>query len=102
MADKNRPLHILKYLWDHTDEEHPATIVEILSHLESSGIHTNRKTVASDLQALQESGFDIIHSRSRQNKYFIGSRRFELSCFASVIGSFSYFAGFLFMLPPAG
>ena len=79
MADKNRPLHILKYLWDHTDEEHPATIVEILSHLESSGIHTNRKTVASDLQALQESGFDLIHSRSRQNKYFIGSRRFELA-----------------------
>ena len=79
MADKNRPLHILKYLWDHTDEEHPATIVEILSHLESSGIHTNRKTVASDLQALQESGFDLIHSRSRQNRYFIGSRRFELA-----------------------
>ena len=24
MADKNRPLHILKYLWDHTDEEHLA------------------------------------------------------------------------------
>ena len=21
MADKNRPLHILKYLWDHTDLE---------------------------------------------------------------------------------
>ena len=28
MADKNRPLHILKYLWDHTDEEHPAIITD--------------------------------------------------------------------------
>lgn len=35
MADKNRPLHILKYLWDHTDEEHPAIITDILAHLES-------------------------------------------------------------------
>ena len=48
MADKNRPLHILKYLWDHTDEEHPAIITDILAHLEECGIHTNRKTVASD------------------------------------------------------
>ena len=46
MADKNRPLHILKYLWDHTDEEHPAIITDILAHLEGCGIHTNRKTVA--------------------------------------------------------
>ena len=47
MADKNRPLHILKYLWDHTDEEHPAIITDILAHLEGCGIHTNRKTVPS-------------------------------------------------------
>lgn len=43
MADKNRPLHILKYLWDHTDEEHPAIITDILAHLEGCGIRTNRK-----------------------------------------------------------
>ena len=58
MADKNRPLHILKYLWDHTDEDHPAIITDILAHLEECGIHTNRKTVASDLVDLQDSGFD--------------------------------------------
>ena len=55
MADKNRPLHILKYLWDHTDEEHPAIITDILAHLEGCGIRTNRKTVASDL-AVSASG----------------------------------------------
>ena len=37
MADKNRPLHILKYLWDHTDEDHPAIITDILAHLEEDG-----------------------------------------------------------------
>ena len=79
MADKNRPLHILKYLWDHTDEEHPAIITDILAHLESCGIHTNRKTVASDLVDLQDSGFDIVCNKSRQNQYFIGSRTLELA-----------------------
>ena len=79
MADKNRPLHILKYLWDHTDEEHPAIITDILAHLEECGIRTNRKTVASDLADLQDSGFDIVCNKSRQNQYFIGSRALELA-----------------------
>ena len=74
MADKNRPLHILKYLWDATDEENPATIVDILNHLEKQGIHTNRKTVASDLSDLQDSGFDVVCNRRTQNQYFICSR----------------------------
>ena len=58
MADKNRPLHILKYLWDHTDEDHPAIITDILTYLEERGIYTNRKTVASDLADLQDSRAD--------------------------------------------
>lgn len=79
MADKNRPLYILKYLWDNTDEEHPAIITDILSYLDTCGIHTNRKTVASDLRDLQDSGFDVVCNKSRQNKYFIGSRSLELA-----------------------
>ena len=79
MAVKNRPLHILKYLWDHTDEEHPAIITDILAYLSECGIETNRKTIASDLVDLQESGFDVVCYRSRQNKYFIGSRSLELA-----------------------
>jgi len=79
MANKNRPLYILKYLWDNTDEEHPAIITDILAHLERNGIHTNRKTVASDLADLQDSGFDIVFTKSRQNKYFIGNRTLELA-----------------------
>ena len=53
MADKNRPLHILKYLWDHTDEDHPAIIIAFLAHLEEWDVCTNRKTVASDLVDFQ-------------------------------------------------
>lgn len=77
MSDKNRPLIIFRYLWDHTDEEHPAIIKDILSYLETQGIRSNRKTVAKDLAELQDSGFDIIRTRSRQNRYFIGNRGLE-------------------------
>ena len=67
MPDKTRPLNILRYLWDHTDESRPAIITEILTHLESQGIHADRKTVAADIRDLQEAGWDIICNRGRQN-----------------------------------
>ena len=59
MAEKNRPLIVFRYLWENTDEEHPAIIKDILEYLESKGIHSNRKTVAADLLDLQDSGFDV-------------------------------------------
>lgn len=79
MVNKNRPLYIFKYLWDNTDESHPATTSDIISYLASFGITTTRKTVAEDVTELQESGFDIVCNRSRQNEYFVGSRYMELA-----------------------
>lgn len=85
MAEKNRPLYILKYLLDNTDEEHPAVINDILAYLEARGIHANRKTIAVDLLELQDSGFDVVCNKSRQNKYFIGSRSLELAELKTVV-----------------
>ena len=33
MPAKNRPFTILRYLWDHADESHPAIITELLTYL---------------------------------------------------------------------
>ncbi len=85
MVKKNRPLYILKYLLEKTDEEYPAIINDILSHLEKCGIHATRKTVAADLAELQDSGFDVICNKSCQNKYFIGSRSLELAELKTVV-----------------
>lgn len=71
MINKSRALYIFKYLWDHTDEEHPATTADIIQYLASIGISTTRKTVAEDAAELQNSGFDVICNRSRQNEFFI-------------------------------
>lgn len=81
--NKQRPLHIYKYLLDNTDEEHPATIKDIASYLNSIGIEigteAGRKTISDDIDELQACGFDIIKTRSTQNLYFVGSRVLELS-----------------------
>lgn len=78
MVVKNRALYIFKYLWDNTDEEHPATTADILAYLQTLGVATARKTVAADVEELQQSGFDIVRNRSRQNEFFIGSRYLEV------------------------
>lgn len=77
--EKNRAVYIFKYLWDKTDDEHPATINDILEHLQSIGIQSTRKTIAADLLELQDSGFDIVCNKSRQNQYFVGNRYLEVA-----------------------
>lgn len=76
---KSRILYILNFLLEQSDEEHPKTTTEIMNHLLSVGIESGRKTIASDIEQLQEAGYDIVCIKSRQNKYFIGTRTIELS-----------------------
>ncbi len=79
VINKNRVLYILNYLREWSDEEHPKTTTEIMEHLSSIGIDAGRKTVANDIEQLQEIGYDIVCIKSRQNKYFMGTRILELS-----------------------
>jgi len=79
VINKNRVLYILNYLREWSDEEHPKTTTEIMEHLSSIGIDAGRKTVADDIEQLQEIGYDIVCIKSRQNKYFMGTRILELS-----------------------
>ena len=74
-----RHLHILQYLYERTDDEHPASTADITEYLAEKGIAVHRQTIASDVELLINFGFDIITVRSRQNQYFYGSRQFELA-----------------------
>ena len=42
MAKKDRTLYVLKYLWQNTDEEHPATVSDILAALAYEDIKIER------------------------------------------------------------
>lgn len=57
MIHKNRALYIFQYLWEHTDEEHPATTKEITNTSLPSGISTTRKTVAEDAAVKMKTRF---------------------------------------------
>lgn len=72
-------LTLLKLLEKYTDEEHQLTTTELTNMLESEyGLTVHRVTFKRDIEALQEMGYDIVETRSSQNKYFLGNRKFEL------------------------
>lgn len=76
---KPRVLCLLKLLEKYTDEDHQLTTSELSSLLENEyGLTVHRVTFKKDIEALQAMGYDIVETRSSQNKYFLGSREFEL------------------------
>jgi len=75
---KSRVLSLLRFLEDQTDEEHPASMTTILTHLESEGIPASRKSAAQDIERLMASGVDVVRNNGNPNEYFIGGRHFEL------------------------
>ncbi len=71
-------LYIRDYLERNSDEAHPVTAQVLLQMLENHGISCQRKTVYSDIAALQEYGVDIVNRRGKNGGYYVASRNFEL------------------------
>lgn len=78
MNSQKRLLLTLKYLWNKTDEEHPAALKDIDEYLQQNSIETTRKTLQADIHLLTKFGVDIICNHSTQNQYHIGERVFEV------------------------
>ena len=76
--NQRRLLLLLRMLYEQTDEDHFISVADVLRSWEDAGIHANRKNVYSNIQLLMDFGHDIICIKSKQNRYFIGSRLFEL------------------------
>ncbi len=75
---KQKILYLAQYLLEMTDEEHPATMAELLAALERQGISSERKSIYADLEELRSFGLDVIQTRSKTTGYFIGERTFQL------------------------
>lgn len=73
-----RILALIDYLYFESDEEHPASVHDILEQWKSIGIDASRKSVYNDIDLLTKFGVDVVCVKSTQNHYFIGSRPFEL------------------------
>ena len=51
---------MLRFLYERTDENHPATVSDIIAHLNGKGIQAVRQTVYADTNALIDAGIDIL------------------------------------------
>ncbi|MDR0490793.1 MAG: hypothetical protein LBH28_06075 [Oscillospiraceae bacterium] len=77
-SSKCRILCVKRFLETNTDENHPATMRDILAHLESEGIPAGRASVIRDIEQLIAAGVDVVCNGCKRNEYFIGEGRFEL------------------------
>lgn len=76
---KLKILYILDYLQKNSHENHPVRASDLIAMLDRQhGISCDRKTVYSDVAALQEYGIDIVSIPGKNGGYYVASRNFEL------------------------
>ena len=76
---KLKIFYIHDYLLKNSHQDHPVRAAELISMLERQhNISCDRKTVYSDIAALQDYGVDIVSIPGKNGGYYIASRNFEL------------------------
>lgn len=75
---KVKILYILDYLQKNSSSANPVRAAELIEMLNKHDITCDRKTVYSDITALQDYGVDIVSTTGRYGGYYIASRNFEL------------------------
>lgn len=76
---KLKQLYLLKILSEYTDENHAMTTRELIEMLAQYGVNAERKSIYSDIEALNTMGFDILNDKGREHYgYYMASRNFEL------------------------
>ena len=76
---KLKIFYILDYLQKNSHQDHPVRASELLSMLDRQhNIVCDRKTIYSDIAALQDYGVDIVSLPGKGGGYYIASRNFEL------------------------
>ena len=76
---KLKIFYILDYLEQNSHADHPVRASQLIEMLEHRyGIACERKTIYSDIAALQQLGVDIVSIPGKYGGYYIASRNFEL------------------------
>lgn len=78
-GQKVKILCLMQILMEQTDQQHTMTAQELISALNNQyGITSERKSIYTDIEILQEFGIDIIQVKGKKSGYYVGSREFEL------------------------
>ena len=75
---KLKILYILDYLQRNSYPDHYVRANELIQMLDGHNIHCDRKTIYSDVAALQDYGVDLVSVPGKNGGYYIASRNFEL------------------------
>ena len=76
---KLKIFYILDYLQRYSHPEHPVRAADLIDMLDKHhNILCDRKTIYSDIAALQDYGVDIVSIPGKSGGYYIASRNFEL------------------------
>ena len=76
---KKKLLCLLQILRERTDENHIMSATDLCNALKEYGITAERKSIYSDIEALQDFGVDIDQKKGSTPGYYIASREFELA-----------------------
>jgi len=75
---KLKPLYLARILLEKTDEDNLMTSQDIISALAAYDVPADRKSIYTDIEALQQYGLDVELRRGKKGGYYVASRDFEL------------------------
>lgn len=75
---KLKCLYLWQFLLQNTDEEHPATIPQMIEYLARHDIPAERKSLYDDIEALRQCGLDVEYRKAQGGGYYVASREFQL------------------------
>lgn len=75
---KLKCLYLWQFLLQNTDEEHPATIPQMIEYLAQHDIPAERKSLYDDIEALRQCGLDVEYRKAQGGGYYVASREFQL------------------------
>lgn len=78
-GQKRKLLALLQILERQTDEQHRLSSPQLIELLEQEGVRCDRKSLYSDIDALNRLGYDISLQRGPGGGYCMASRPFELA-----------------------
>ena len=85
---KLKLLYLKQFFEEQTDEDHSATMPQILAYLEAKGIHAERKSIYADLDYLADYGMEV-RKDDRGKSYQWFDRPFEKAELKLIIDSIS-------------
>lgn len=77
-GQKLKLLYLKDFLMKNSDENHPVSVAQMIAYLNEMGLSGERKSIYSDIEALEDYGLEIQQVRGKSTGYYVLSRDFEL------------------------